>query len=62
MTQKPSDCKAQVLELWGNVEYLFIATAPRVVVPDKIVSMGQIKLFDHVTVCKQMTYWIDSDT
>ena len=29
---------------------------PGVVVPDKVLSMGQIELFDILTVCKQMTY------
>ena len=28
---------------------------PGVVTPDRILSMGQIELFDHLTVCKQMT-------
>ena len=25
------------------------------VAPDRVLSMGQIELFDHLTVCKQMT-------
>ena len=29
---------------------------PEVVAPDKVVSMGQIELFDIQTMCKQMTY------
>ena len=28
----------------------------RVVAPDRIISMGQIELFDISTECKQMTY------
>ena len=28
---------------------------PRVIAPDRILSMGQIELFDHLTVYKQMT-------
>ena len=44
----------------GNIEYLFIAitarsTLTRVVVPDRVPSMSQIELFDHLTMCKQMT-------
>ena len=37
-----------MLELWGNVEYPFIAIIPRstliVVAPDRVLSMGQIEL------------------
>ena len=45
----------------GNAEYAFIAIAPwstlsRVVAPDRVLSMGQIELFDIQTVSKQMTY------
>ena len=29
---------------------------PEVVAPDKVLSMGQIELFDIQTKCKQMTY------
>ena len=57
-------CNAGAL---GNVEYPFIAIAPRfwlgVVVRDKVLFMGQIELFDFEmmyfdikTVWKQMTY------
>ena len=40
-----------------NVEYLFITISPRsgVVIPVKVQSMDHIELFDHLTVCKQMT-------
>ena len=50
-----------------NAEYYFIAITPgllwpKVVAPDKVLFMGQIEQFDHLTVCKQMTNWIISDT
>ena len=41
-----------MLELFGNVEYPFIAIAPRStltwsgIVPDCVLSMGQIELFE----------------
>ena len=35
----------------GNAEYSFIVLAPK-----KILSMGQIELFDIYTECNQMTY------
>ena len=43
-----------------NVKYPFIATPLKytltgVVVPDRVPSMGEIELSDHLTVCKQMT-------
>ena len=43
-----------MLELWGNVEYQFIAiapwsTLPGVVVPDRVLSMGEIYLPDILT-------------
>ena len=41
------------------MEYLVIAITPgslkpRVVIPDMVPSMGQIELFHHLTVCKQI--------
>ena len=41
----------------GNVEYPFIAVShtSRAVVPVWVPSMGQIELFNYLTVCKQMT-------
>ena len=43
-----------------NVEYLSLPLLlgplyPRVVVPVKVPSMGQVELFNHLTVSKQMT-------
>ena len=50
-----------MLELLGNVEYTFIAIAPRstlpgVEEPDRVQTMGQLELFDIWTECKPMTY------
>ena len=47
-------------EHFWNAEYPFIAIAPRstltgVVAPDRVISMGQIELFDIQTEWKQMT-------
>ena len=62
-----------MLEIWGmwstpSLPLLPGPLWPGVVVPDRVLSMGQIepfgkkrlellevKLFDHLTVCKQMT-------
>ena len=45
-----------MLEPLRNVEYPFIAIAswPGVVALDRVLSMGQRELFDHLTVHKQM--------
>ena len=57
---KPSDGKAPVLELWGmgstpSLPLLPGPLWPGVVVPYRVLSMGHIELFNHLTVCKQMT-------
>ena len=44
----------------GNSEYLFIPLLPgplwpEMVVPDRVLSRGQIELFDIKIVCKQIT-------
>ena len=45
----------------GNVEYTFLAIAPRftlargLVAPDRVLSMSQTELLEIKTVCKQMT-------
>ena len=48
-----------MLELWGMqsapLPLLPGPLWPGVVAIGKVLSMGQIKLFDHLTVCKQMT-------
>ena len=58
MKQK-SDGKAPVImELWGNVEYPFLAISSRftLVWSGIVLPMGQIELFDIQTERKQMTY------
>ncbi len=49
-----------MLELWEMWSSPSLPSLPgllwlRVVTPDRILSMGQIELFNHLTVCKQMT-------
>ena len=49
-----------MLELWGmqitpSMTSLPGPLWPGVVAPDRVLSMGQIELFDHLTVYKQMT-------
>ena len=39
-----------------NVEYLLIAISSRSKVPVRVLAMGPIELFNHLTVSKQMTY------
>ena len=57
---KPSDGEAPVmLEPWGTWSTLSLPSLPgplkpRVVAADRVLSMGQIELFDHLTVCKQI--------
>ena len=58
---KQSDDEAPVLEPWGMWSTPSLLSLPGplwpgVVVSDRVLSMSQKKLFDHVTVCKQMTY------
>ena len=59
---KQSDVEATVkLELWGmqNTPSLLSLPAPlwpEVVRPNRILSVGQIELFDIQTECKQMSY------
>ena len=59
---KQSDGKAQVmLKLWGvrstpSLPLLLGSLWPGVVTPDRVLSIGQIELFDFQTVCKQMDY------
>ncbi len=58
---KQSDGEATVmLELWGMRSTSLLPLLPgplwpRVEAPDRVLSMGQIELFDHLTVCNQMT-------
>ena len=62
----PSDRESwydqKILVALGNLEYLFIAIAPRsiltksgVLATDRVLSMGWIELFDILTTCKEMT-------
>ena len=49
------------LGVLGKMEFPFIAITPGrlwfgAVLPLTVLSMGQIELFDNLTVCKQMTY------
>ena len=52
MMTKQSDGEAPVmLELWGmqstsSLSSLLVSLWPEVVVPDRVLSMGQIELFD----------------
>ena len=41
------------------MEYPFNVIAAGMVAPDRILSMGQIELIDHLTVYKQMTCLMD---
>ena len=48
------------LQLWGIGSTSSLPLLPgslltEVVVPDRVLSMGQIELFDHLIVCKQIT-------
>ena len=58
---KKSDSEAPaMLELWGmqstpSLQSLSSPLYPRVGAPYSVLSMGQIELFDHLTVCKQIT-------
>ena len=50
-----------MLELWGiqstpSLPLIPGPFWPRVITPDRVLSMGQIELFDIQTKCKQMTY------
>ena len=52
--------EALILKLWGmwntpSLPLLPGPPSPGVVAHHKVQSMGQIELFDHLTVCKQMT-------
>ena len=59
---KQSDGEAPVmLELWGMHSNISLPLLPGplwpgVVAPDRVLSMGQIELFDIQTECKQMTH------
>ena len=49
-----------VMELWGTWRIsslpLFLSPLwPRVVIPDRVPSIGQIELVDHLTICKLIT-------
>ena len=48
----------EIWEMWSTASLPLLPGPlwPRVVAPDRILSMGQIELFDILTVCKQMTY------
>ena len=57
---KPSDGEAPVLECWGmwSTLSLLLIQGPfrlKVVVLVRVSSIGQIELFNHLAVCKQMT-------
>ena len=62
MTPKQSDGEIPVmLELWGMQSTLSLSLLsgplwPEVIAPEKVLSMGQIELFDSQTECKQMSY------
>ena len=56
---KPSDGETSVLEPWEmwrnpSLPLLPCSPWPRVIVSDRVPSMGQIELFHHLTVCKQI--------
>ena len=57
---KQSDDEASVLKLWGmgstsSLPLLSVLLWPGVVVSVLVPSMRQIQLFNHLTVCKQIT-------
>ena len=57
---KPSEREAPLLELWGvwstpSLPLLPWPLWPGVVVLVKVLSMDQIELYDHLTMCKQIT-------
>ena len=57
---KQSDDQVLVMELWGmrSIPSLLLLPGPlwpEVVAPDRVLSMGQIKLFGFLLVCKQIT-------
>ena len=64
---KPSDDEASVLELWGmwstpSLPLLPGPLSPGVVVLVKILSKGQVELFDQLAINKsQMLNWITMD-
>ena len=50
-----------MLELWGmwsipSLSLLPGPLSPRVIAPERVLSMSQTELFDIYTKCKQMTY------
>ena len=54
-----SDGEAPILDLWGMCCIPPLLTGARwlgVVVPVRALFIRQIEQFDHLTVCKQMTY------
>ena len=58
---KQSNGESPTMEIWGiwNILSLSLLLGPlwlRVVSLDRVLSMGQIDLFNIQTVCKQMTY------
>ena len=49
-----------MLELWGmrgtpSFPLLSGPVLSEVIAPDRVLSMGQVELFDPLTLCKQMT-------
>ena len=59
MTEKKSEEAPVMLALWGMQNTSLLLPLPGlhghgVILPDRILSMGQIELFDHLNVCKQM--------
>ena len=58
---KQTDGEAPVLVFWrmqssSSLSLLPGLLWPGVVAPERFLSMGQIELFDILTVCQQMTY------
>ena len=53
---KPSD--GELWEMWStpSLSLLLGSLWPGMLVPVRVTSMGQIEIFNHLTMCKQMTY------
>ena len=54
ITLKPSDCLAPILELWECTVPVHSLYSQILSNPDRVLTMSQIELFNHLTVCKQL--------
>ena len=57
---KPSDGEVLVLDRWGMrstscLPLLLGSLLPGVIVPFRVPSIGQMELFNHLSLCEQMT-------